>query len=269
MNLRLADVSGKRFLEPLCRRVSGLSRAIAGMNFPSNLMTNQCFTGNNGLSQPLDLFLLSSRSLIGPRSWKSQLDHLRSPAGSGSPPGSAYSVYPVWKSFGSSVTKSLSIQRQLDQLDAVRDLHTMHSSHGGVPNTSEEDLADIFDKVVGPFSTEEVWCEIFEHGPVRFTRRVDHRLMTFKSLMVNKSTSVISSALTKGLLSPSIPADSVSNDPVLDCLAACDLLVMDPQTSACRISSPYARKVLATYHSQLSDSTGGIFRQFKRRFLGI
>ena len=220
--------------------------------------------------QQTDLFdelFLSSSSLIGVRTWDSDLQ-ARTPS-------IGCIDKPIRVSNNLLVCLSCSQLREANLVVAkgisdVRDLERLNAHfltrQGDASERDTENLASWLEDVVGPWSPEEVWVQIFEQGLDCFKRRVDHRVMAFKSLVVDRNSREVAETLTGFLQKDSLTVDQALETDIGRIMADCDMFVLDVETSHCHLASPYLRSRLQA----LADSWNPrSMTSSLRRFLGL
>lgn len=220
--------------------------------------------------QETDLFdalFLSSSNLIGVRTWDSGF-YARAPS-------LGRISQPILVSNNLLVRLSRSQLEKADLVVAegisdVLDLERLYAEfltrHGDQPDLRSDNLATWLDDVVGPWSPEEVWVQIFEQGLDCFKRRVDHRVMTFKSLVFDRNSREVAETLIAFLQKDSLTVEQVMESDIGRIMAECDMFVMDVETSNCHLASPYLRSRLQTLADTWNPRS---LTSSLRRFLGL
>jgi len=207
---------------------------------------------------------LGSRKVLGVRQWNSSLRDSESFGFSDSDNFLVSNNFAVLYAIHPHIRPILAVSKCLGGIGNVHALlESWCSDTGPAPKLKKEDLDSCFTDIAGPWACRETWADLFRHGASVFKRRVDHRVMVFKSLVFSRDTDAVSRSLQRLLRSECLTADQIFGDEIGRILGDCDMFVIDPDTATCHVASVYARyRLQALADEWSSDSLASRFKRY-------
>lgn len=141
------------------------------------------------------------------------------------------------------------VQRSLCEFEGVADVWLNHPTR---TIGNENELRKIFTDTVGPNANALEWGSIISHGPGYFKRKTLNRLISFKSNLLDISSSQIAAGVDRALKGDILGIEEAVADPVKVSLLESGLMLLAPTSKQCVIASPFSRLQLEEYADSLS-----------------